>query len=231
MTPLQDIINEAKDLKIKAKNRRDMERYDKAVVFAKQAITSLEDFLKTNDLLSEKEVGELNTQLADCYGIEGGIYRRWGLIDQSFQNEKFKLSIESYDKGYEYEKKGSQANSYNMLNRLIGRILSRPDLLDESEKEDSSSLIEELKECEQKIQKQLSSERKGDIWALADEGLLKILLKKEDPIIAFSSFVNKAPDSFAYNSLISTLKLLAALNTPRKMDLFTAIDFLEKQTS
>jgi hypothetical protein len=239
MSEFETIINDIQDLKKKAKNRRDLGNLEFAVKCMQEAIDKTKSFLHQNPSLSEKEANEIDTQLADCCGILGGIYRRLGLQenDPGSQKENFKLSYNCYFEGYILEKKTSLSNSYNMLNRLISIIFYDPELLKlNSEKnhehfflKEELHLREELKLSEEIIQSQLRTTRRRDIWALSDLALIKVLLNEEDPVTAFSNFVNEAPPTYAYNSLLSTLKPLSELDIDPKENLKKAVNYIEKK--
>src|SRR5687768_10982090 len=126
MTYVDDLVLKVKDLKIKAKNRRDLNRYEQAITYLDKALKELSKALQEMAFENENEEGEINSQFADCLGIKGGIYRRWALTESEGQHEKLLLSKQCYEEGYEYEKKGSKPNSYNMVNRLIASIFFEP---------------------------------------------------------------------------------------------------------
>src|SRR5260370_37422267 len=102
-----------------------------------EAIRSLQD-LGTPDLSSPKRASEteitIAEQLADCWGILGGVYRSQGDLDEARK---------AYDEGYKYESSNrfNVLNTYNRVNRLVVRILAKPDLLS-----DSAPLVEDIEE-------------------------------------------------------------------------------------
>src|SRR5688572_19338534 len=61
-------------------------------------------------------------ELADCWGIRGGIYREEGEIAKA---------IDAYESGYAFERdaKYEIQATYNTINRLVVRLLNNPDLL------------------------------------------------------------------------------------------------------
>lgn len=107
---------------------------------------------------------QLAVQLADCYGMKGGIYRRMARYDES---------IKMHDLGSKYEKEPSYnlSNSYNRTNSIAVRILKEPDNL--------PLLKEEIAEMVEIVKKQTEQERRAEWWAWADLGELLLLHGKQ----------------------------------------------------
>src|SRR5262245_49766966 len=123
---MEDKLRIVRDLKTKAKNRRDLERYESAASFLETAIQILESALADSTMANRKS--QLASELADCYGLLGGINRRWGLslTEPEKRQELLRESFNSYNKGYqEYEAHEEYriTNSYNLLNRLVSLLL------------------------------------------------------------------------------------------------------------
>ena len=235
MKKLEEIFENVIKQKRKAKNRRDIDRFEQAIKYLDQSIQELKETESENGDLSEEDLKNIHFQLSDCYGIMGGIYRRWGLSinddDKKEREEKFLKSCEAYEDGYSYEKRENQANSYNMLNRLISKIFYDPGSLNFSEEEateNSKFVINGLEEAKTTIENQIKSKREKDVWALADLALVNILLDQKGPIEAFSDFVDASPPDYAYISLFSTLEPLSKLDLPVKDKLQKAVEYLEE---
>ena len=79
---MEDVLQTIRDLKTKAKNQRDLERYEVAAkILKKIAIPLVKEKLSSTSLADWK--AQLASELADCFGILGGIYRRWALDRKS----------------------------------------------------------------------------------------------------------------------------------------------------
>ena len=212
---MEDLFEKVLELKTKAKNRRDLKRYESAASFANQAIQIGESALVSPDA---REKSKLADQLADSYGLLGGIYRRWGLSsdDQQKKYERLKESFNAYNTGYKkYEEREEYkiANSYNRLNRLVGYLLFNPASLDDPQVDipDGKTLKEELEDAGVSIENQLKLERRGDVWAIADMALVKLLLNRESPMAAYADFISASPADYVYDTVLSALRPLAVL--------------------
>jgi hypothetical protein len=106
-------------------------------------------------------------ELADCWGMLGGLERRWALdsaSDRAQRIEHLQRSIEAHDNGYEYEK-GSLSRGtgiYNKLNRLLVRLLRDPELLtpDEKAAERTMNVRTELEE----VARELNQHANDNVW-------------------------------------------------------------------
>lgn len=231
---METLFQTVRELKTKAKNRRDLERYEKATTFLEKAIKLLETALEnatTTDLKSN-----IASELADCYGLLGGINRRWGLISTDRQKnlELLQASFDAYDNGYQkYEahKEYKIANSYNLLNRLVSYLLFNPtSLIDTPTKLSHGQTLlvkEELEKARVNIRQQLMLERRGDIWALADMALINLLLDRETAAAAYEDFLAASPQDYAYDSALSVLRPLAEIPLPVAAKLQEAVQLLE----
>src|SRR6266511_1384606 len=171
---MRDLLQKIRDLKTKAKNERDNGLYKDATRTLIEAINLLDSAWKSASAVEAKT--PLGAELADCHGMLGGIQLRWGL-DPDYKAERSQHlleAVEAYDKGYEYEsaEENRQANSYNLVNRLVARILYDPICLSEPTKPKPPADIkaldvrEELEKAAGVIRQQLRIERRGDVWAL-----------------------------------------------------------------
>jgi hypothetical protein len=182
---------------------------------------------------------QLVSELADCYGMMGGIYRRWGLKAQDEKERKSLLleSTKSYKNGYDIEsnKEYGIVDSYNMVNRLVSQILldfhflSNPALAANYEGLEPIDVREELQKAEMEIREQLRGKRRGDVWALADLPLVSLLLDKDDPRTAYASFHAQSPPDYAYESALDTLRPLAEFDLPMQKNLQDAVEQLESR--
>jgi|GEM_PF-2255762 len=170
-------------------------------------------------------------ELADCCGQIGGIYRRWAftLKDEAEQKKLLQLSYQSYDKGYAFEREGSKASSYNLLNRLVVRIFYEPQWLRSASgpSPEKTFLQTELEKAYGAILEQVRQGR-DDIWGWADLGLVMLLLNPVAPIASFDTFLKRFRTNQDYQSLIDTLRPLADLPIDAQGNIQAVIQFLER---
>jgi hypothetical protein len=230
---MQDLFEKVRELKTKAKNRRDLERYNSAASFAKQTIQTLESALGSPEATEKSKLAD---QLADSYGLLGGIYRHWGLspAHQQERKERLKDSFDAYNTGYEkYEEHEEYkiANSYNRLNRLVSYLLFNPTSFSVESVTlpdgRTMSMNEELKKAGVSIDQQIKLERRGDIWAIADLALVNLLLGRETPVAAYADFISASPADYVYDSVLSIFRELAKLDISIASKLQDAVKLLE----
>jgi Trypsin-like peptidase domain len=229
----RDLLQAVRDLKTRAKNLRDAGKYKDGVDVAKTAI----DRLLSEELLpaTKEWQGRLKTELADCYGLAGGIQRRWGLEAATAEERQLLLakSAGAYDEGYKREVETKSAVSYNLVNRLVARVLYEPGALSRADAGPGHEYFEplnvrtKLEEAERTIRDQLREQRRGDVWALADHALVTLLLGLQGGAAAYSDFQAAAPPDYAYESALATLRPLAQLDSPRTNELKDAVRRLE----
>jgi hypothetical protein len=230
---MEELLQEIRNFKNRAKTRRDRGRYESAAeTLNKDAIPMILESIPSSPADWKTK---LASELSDCFGILGGIYRRWALESSDAPERRLHLeeSVRAYLQGYELEENPEYnlVNSYNKLNRLVSYILLEPDSLsgDLAKKEAPFDVKQELIKTESDIREQLKEKRRGDIWALADLALIRILLGRENAATAYAEFNAKAPPAFAYESALSTLRPLAAVDTPARKDIKEAVNLLEAQ--
>jgi hypothetical protein len=236
---MDNLLQTIRELKTKAKNRRDLKRYESAETILNRAITLTEEELSATDSSDWKAA--LASELSDCYGLLGGVYRRWGLEAKVGEQRTLHLeqSVDAYTKGYNLEvvEEYHIVNSYNMVNRLVSYILLVPDSLrDPTAQTDpalsnSLNVWEELAKAEAAIRDQLKEKRRGDIWALADFALVRLLQNKDYPGQAYAEFNAQSPPDYAYESALSTLRPLAELNFPAASKCREVVQLLESKLS
>jgi len=212
---MSDVIQRIVELKTQAKNRRDLKRWDRAAALLKQAIGLAEEEYHSTGAREWRAT--MASELADCWGILGGLERRWALDPASNAKQRLEhlqRSIEAYDKGYEYEKESlsSGINTYNMLNRLLVRLLLAPELLatDRGAAGETMNVRAEL----EKVAEQISRHATDSVWTAADMALLNILLKRQDAASAYAAFERMEPPDFARQSALDVLIPLAQLDLP-----------------
>jgi hypothetical protein len=233
---MNSVIKQIQDLKTEAKNQR-----DRGIRGYARALKSLENALAAaSACLAETTVSDVARdaakELADCHGMMGGIQRRWALEGPEVERRThLASSCKAYDSGYGYEWNETYKiyASYNLTNRLFGRVLIDPDLLRKDETVDLGDAIpplnvpHELSEAEARINLHLAN--KGNFWAEADLALLRILRQKMEVPLAYAPFVALSPPDYAYSSALDGLRPLAELPIADAPMLQAAMDFLEKR--
>jgi hypothetical protein len=211
------VVDQLRELKTQAKNRRDLQRYERAAHFADQAIALARKELQAESGANYK--AQLASELADSYGLLGGIERRWAVAEAeaAARREHYQASVRAYDQGYEVESdpRYGLVNSYCLLNRLIGRVLLNPELLASPAQADAGGggpeLVAELERAGKHIEQQLATDRYGDYWVIADQALINLLLGRADARAAYAPFKAQLPPDFAYKSVLETLRCVAAV--------------------
>ncbi len=233
---MQTLIERIRELKTEAKNRRDrgVKGYARGVALLEEAIAM------AREGLTQSSIPELRSQLAieiaDCYGLIGGIQRRWAADGPPHERAAhLAASVLAYDAGFEFESDPQYGivNSYNLLNRLIGRLLLRPDALSVKGAIDfgpgiaSVDVSREFEQAAGSIREQLAGPRRGDYWAIADLALVQVVLGQADPASAYAGFNSLSPPDFAYTSALAGLRLLAELPMKAAPAVRDAIRLLE----
>jgi hypothetical protein len=224
-----DILQRVRELKTQAKNRRDLTRYDRAAALLKQAIGLASNEFETTTNLPDRRA-TLASELADCWGILGGVERRWALdpsSDPAQRTAHLQQSIAAYDKGYRYESDpllSSAPKTYNRLNRLIVRLLLNPARLTangNAADQELSGTLNVRSELEA-IAAQIMEQGIDSVWTAADWALLYVLLGRQDAASAYANFEKKDPPDFACQSALDVITPLAAANLPTAAELKNA---------
>jgi hypothetical protein len=231
-------IEQVRDLKTSAKNQRDRgsKGYPRALTTLEEATAIANAELSTNPPAETRM--SLAKELSDCYGLIGGVHRR--CADESAGEKRatqLKASIRAYDEGHRYESDPQYgiADSYNLVNRLLVRLLLAPDALtsDAATVLDANieplRLAHELEQAAATVRWQLTGPRRGNYWALADLALLEVLLGRRTASTAYADFVGSSPPDFALTSAIAALKPLAELNIAPAPALGDAVNLLEER--
>src|SRR5262249_58065661 len=126
-------IGRIRELKTGAKNQRDrgVKGYPRALSILKEATAIAQAELDQSTVAEHRS--QLASELSDCYGLVGGVERRWAEEckgDESVPH--LKASIRAYDDGFKFESNPEYGivDSYNRLNRLLVRLVLRPHALD-----------------------------------------------------------------------------------------------------
>ena len=181
---------------------------------------------------------ELAKELSDCYGLIGGVERRWGEMSEGEgRAEHWKASIRAYDQGFKFESdpEFGIVDSYNLVNRLLVRLMLCPDAMNAHAPVALDpaippvNLVVELEKASAVIRKQLAGPRLDDFWALADLALIEVLAGQSTPTAAYADFIGKSPPDFAYVSSLAGLRPLAELPLPSASSLRGAVELLDGQ--
>ena len=224
-----DKLREIRDLKTKAKNRRDIGRFEHAMSVLQRAA----------DLAEETFAGTLEGQrtdfvdeLADIYGMMGGVARRQALEAKDVEEQSRFLgqSIDYYDKGYLFESRNdATVSSYNLVNRLVSRIIADPATLQGASLgthpfEEEEPLLEMVQRALESVAIQLEESDIRDIWSLADYALLEILASTSvNATKAYGPLHRMSPPSYVYESALATLRPLASAAGAYRPELVHAI--------
>ena len=216
---MDDNLDEVLALKASAKSARDDGDWAGAISDLQEAISILRA-RKTE--ASRSSPGALAAELADAYGLMGGIERRWGLqLSGSERESHLAASVAAYDQGFVYEKDlpPNEANSYNRVNRLVGRVLLNPDVLEGTVPE----ILGKLETAEEILTEQIESARQKDPWAYCDLGTIRLLLGKPDALLTFKELDRLRPPLFVYDSTLATLQPLSEVAADVRPDLRRAV--------
>lgn len=229
-------IERIRELKTGAKNQRDrgIRGYPRALSMLGNAVAIAREELE-RATVAERRV-QAAIELSDCFGLIGGVQRRWA--DDSGGDERaahLKLAVRAYDEGFEFESdpRYAMADSYNLVNRLLVRLLLAPASLagEEPVVLDADiaplELASELDKAAATVRHQLTGSRRGDYWALADLALLEVLAGRSVPAVAYAEFLGSGPPDFAYASVLACLHPLAGLPLASAPALRDAVTLLE----
>jgi len=203
------IVDYVRSLKASAKSARDDEDWEDALSDCDEAVTILVEQLR-GDLPGWE--GQLRSELADTYGLIGGIHKRWGLEMAGEQRgAHLKASLDAYEKGYEEERTlpAGESSTYNQINRLVGHILLDPSPLEASGSQRHAAFLEDLRAGEEVLVEQIEGSRQRDPWAYCDLATVRALLGEGDGVNVLHQLERLAPPAFVYESWLTTLEPLA----------------------
>jgi hypothetical protein len=171
-------IQAALDAKDAARVHREDNELEEALIDIRDATTRLEALWREVEHSREARESdfsppfrELVRALAECYGVQGGIYRSLGNASEA---------ATSYDRGCYFEQHAARRkeNSYNLVQRLVSRVFTDPPSYGGAKwhvmGEDMWSALVGAREI---VQHQMNKKGRGiDPWAAADLVLLNVLL-------------------------------------------------------
>jgi tetratricopeptide (TPR) repeat protein len=222
-----DLRDEVRALKASAKSARDDQEWDDAIGYLQKAISLMRARMAEAPLPLPSW---LAPELADAYGLMGGIEKRWGLLLEGQGRQRhLEASVAAYDEGFKYEKdlQRNKENTYNRVNRLVGRVLLNPSVL----AEDGGAVPEmsdELGEAEDILTRQIESVRQKDPWAYCDLGTIRLLRGEPDALFTYRDLDRLRPPAFVYESTLATLDPLRKVAADLRPDLVQAVAQLER---
>lgn len=184
---IDDLLKEVKGLKNDAKLLRDIGDTGGAIAVMDQAIEKVQ--AAANESVSAAESDRLKAELADCWGIKGGILRRAGKLPEALAAYKTGLDFESGD-------------SYNLTNSLVLELLINPAQLQE--------LKARIEKARDEVETQKEA-RKGQWWFWADLALLDLLSGEEEGALdAYKQVSDSGARASDYDSILAVLEELSA---------------------
>lgn len=195
--------SDAQDLRRKARNEtQQVERdrlFEASAEEFQKAITILERGLRTIRRQQDGytwDVCRVLEALSQSYGSLGGTWRDAGDRPRA---------RDLYDKGNDYEEERRRncdaQDTYNMLQRLVIRLLIEPALIRQSE------FVADLNEVREEIDRQVNAGR-DDSWGKADLALARILCGAEADMAIADLERRKAAGTFyesAYNGVAALI--------------------------
>jgi hypothetical protein len=216
-------LDEVLALKASAKSARDDKDWEGAISDLEEAIDLLRNIVTK---ASTPMPSWLASELSDTYGMIGGIQKRWGLLlDGDDRRRHLQASVAAYDEGFRYERELqlADANSYNRVNRLVGRVLLDPRILQKD-----GEVAEELWRAEDILAEQIGSARQKDPWAYSDLGTIRLLRGTPDALSTLHELDRLRPPAFVYDSMLTTLQPLCEVASDLRPDLVQAVVQLQR---
>ena len=159
---IDERLDEIKKLKRRGTAFRNLDSFEEALKVFDKAIEELKQVLHSESL-QEREQRLVRTELADTYGMKGGVYRRMREVPNHLS-----LALQQYRKGLKIERQDQQS-TYNASNVITLSIMQ----------EGKSPLNGELQQDLDRVIKQLEHETKGpradEWWAWSDLGQFYLL--------------------------------------------------------
>ncbi len=222
---MDEDLDQVLALKASAKSARDDSEW-------KEALSDLNEAINLLRMAEASPIspGWLVSEFADVYGLMGGVEKRWGLsLSDQERQRHLKASVEAYDQGFDYEQKlqAGDANTYNRVNRLVGRVLLNAQVL----KKDGGAVPEmadDLRRAEEIVIQETRTVRQKDPWAYCDLGIIQLLRGEPDALSAFQKLDQLRPPAFVYESTLTTLQPLCEVASELRPDLVQAVAQLQR---
>jgi hypothetical protein len=218
--------------KARAKSARDDKDWQGAIDILSDWIDRVQD---AKEQVDKHATGRMDAELGDLYGLVGGTQKRWGLEEQGLDRDShLAASVTAYDEGYRYEQtlNAKDATSYNRINRLVGRVLLEPSVLQAAETTAAEvNVNHELGEAEEILTEQIESGRQRDPWAYCDLVTVRLLRGKPDALPTLQKLLDLRPQKFVYEITLDTLEPLAQTAAGIRPDLAAAVTQLRRATA
>jgi tetratricopeptide (TPR) repeat protein len=214
---MTDVLEKVKNLRKAARTARDaavldhdLDALDDARSHYEEAIALLTPLIPARDTKWSETDKEHAQRLYQCLGSLGGTWRDAAELEPDTRKKQsnWNQSITCYDDGYKIESGTNElypdfkfCDSYNLLQRLVVRILREPRCLVDGDKELGRGLNvpKELANAEREINNQLDGPRKEDAWAMADLAAL-LILHGQSHETAWHKFAERNRSSEAYET-------------------------------
>ncbi len=208
MAPPPSTLDEIRSVKLWAIAMRNLSDFDSATKLLDDASAALER-MRTNPGLDTRGAVEVRVELADTYGMKGGVYRRQNRLHDAFGE---------YKKGREIEKIDEQS-TYNLSNVIaLGVSEERISPLETGMKANIEKAIAELK-------KETGGTRTDEWWAWSDLGQLYLL--QADLVRALDAYEHArktGPAKDEYQRHIDGLRQLRAVTSETAREVADAIE-------
>ena len=223
-TTAYEVPDEILALKAAAKSARDTDKWDAAITHLTSAVVSLSSRITDARAVMP---GWLAAELADVYGLLGGVEKRWALtLTGENRRDHLAASLSAYDKGFGYEQDLRSDETYNRVNRLVGRVLLNPRALDPDYAVDD--FAQQLRKADNMLTETVQSTRQKDPWAYCDLGTVRLLRNSPDALLVFQDLDRLRPPVFVYYSTLATLLPLAEVAADLRPELTQAIAHLQR---
>jgi hypothetical protein len=215
-------IEEVLGLKDSAKSARDQGDWP-------GALADLQDALDLLDTMAGDGSEDIAAEIADTYGMIGGIERRWALATEGTDRaEHLERSRQAYDDGFRREDRlGSiEPTTYNRINRLVARVLIRSAILvgDQGDLD----IRAELAIAEEMVTEQIDDPRKRDPWAYCDLLTIQLLSGGREAESTLDALIGLRPPDFVYKSVLDTLEPLAEVASSVRPQIGSAVQRLRE---
>lgn len=163
---LEERLEELRARKKEATVLRNLGEFDDALTIFDEVIEQLEQ-MRTEDDVDPGDAAEIRTELADTFGMKGGVYRR-------FDNPpRLEDALSEYKKGRAIEKIDGKS-TYNLTNTITLRITLGEALPTDSDMRD------DLKVATEKLEQDTQGARDDEWWAWSDLGQFHLLRNELD---------------------------------------------------
>jgi tetratricopeptide (TPR) repeat protein len=156
-------LDEARGLKKKATALRNRGQYERAQNTLDEAVRLLSTLLKEREL-PVREAKDIRAELADTFGMKGGVFRRAGDLS---------AALAAYQEGRKVEEI-DQESTYNLSN-VIGLTVTQ-----KGESPNDPILRKDLARAIEHIEREIAGPRRDEWWAWSDLGQFYLLNNEPD---------------------------------------------------